>query len=112
MKPPRPVRLQDIADRAGVSKATVSLALRNHASIPLATRERIQQFAREMDYRPNPLVSALMSFHRATHVGRPTHLTLAMIVNFPRSSDWKTYLSDDLLASAEARAEQLGYHLE
>jgi len=112
MKPPRPVRLQDIADRAEVSKATVSLALRNHASIPLSTRERIQQLAREMGYRPNPLVSALMSYHRATHVGRPTHLTLAMIVNFARRSDWECYLSDDLLASATARAEQLGYQLE
>ena len=37
--------MQDVADRAGVSRAAVSLALRNHPSLPVATRERIQALA-------------------------------------------------------------------
>jgi len=40
--------LRDIAGAAGVSAATVSLALRNHASIPETTRERIRAVAAEM----------------------------------------------------------------
>jgi LacI family transcriptional regulator len=108
----KPVRLQDIADAAGVSRATVSLALRNHASISQATRSRIQELARKLGYQPNPLVSALMSYQRTTQAHRTTHLTLAMVVNFSRRSEWKSYLSDDLLSAAAARAQELGYRLE
>lgn len=53
--------LRDVAEAAGVSVATVSLALRNHASIPEATRERVQQAAAKLGYQPNPRVAELMS---------------------------------------------------
>src|SRR4051794_29993861 len=108
----RPVRLQDIADAARVSKATVSLALRNHSSIPPATRTRIQTIAEELGYRPNPLVSALMSYQRARQPNRPRDLTLAMVINFSRRGEWKNYLSEDLLSQAAGRAQQLGFVLE
>src|SRR5258708_3707224 len=98
MSTSRPLRLQDIAEKAGFSKATVSLALRNHASIPEPTRELIQTLAAEMGYRPNPLVSALMTYRRTSQPTRPTDLTLAIVMNFSRSSsNWKHYLSEDLL---------------
>lgn len=113
MSTSRPLRLQDIADKAGLSKATVSLALRNHSCIPPQTRARIQALAEQMGYRPNPLVSALMTYQRASQPSRPTHLTIAIVMNFSRStSGWKHYLSEDLLASAAARTRQLGYHVE
>jgi LacI family transcriptional regulator len=108
----KPVRLQDIADAAGVSRAAVSMALRNHASISVATRTRIQELARKLGYQPNPLVSALMSYQRTTQARRATHLTLAMVLNFSRRGDWRSYVSDDLISSAAARAGQLGYRLE
>lgn len=44
------VRLLDIAHEAGVSRATVSLALRQHTSIPVHTRDRIKRIARELGY--------------------------------------------------------------
>ena len=74
--------MQDIADRVGLSRSAVSLALRNHPSIPEATRERVRQAAAELGYRRNPLVAALMMQlrqprHRAT-------ATLALITKFPR----------------------------
>jgi len=56
--------LRDIAGAAGVSVATVSLALRNHASIPEATRARIREVAAEMGYSPNPRVAELMNHIR------------------------------------------------
>ena len=46
--------LQDIAKRAGVGKATVSLALRNDPKISAATRERVRAIAEELKYRPDP----------------------------------------------------------
>jgi DNA-binding LacI/PurR family transcriptional regulator len=109
---PKAVRLQDIAERAGVSRATVSLALRHHASIPAATCARIQQIADEMGYRPNPLVSALMSHQRASQRQRRTDVTLGMILDFSQRGGWQNYVSEDLLSRAAAQAEHLGYRLE
>lgn len=56
--------LRDIAKEAGVSVATVSLALRKHASIPESTRERIRAVATKIGYRPNPRVAELMNHIR------------------------------------------------
>ena len=55
---PRP-SLRDIAERAHVSKATVSLALRNHPRISAPVRERIQALAQEMGYAPDPLIARI-----------------------------------------------------
>src|SRR3954464_3013636 len=59
-----PVTLQDIALRAGVSKMTVSLALRGHPHAAAATRDRLRKLAHEMGYRPNPLIVANMALLR------------------------------------------------
>jgi DNA-binding LacI/PurR family transcriptional regulator len=53
------VNLRDIAARAGVSPATVSLALRGRGMVARATAERVRALAHEMGYRPNPLFAAL-----------------------------------------------------
>ena len=50
------VTMQDIAEKAGVTKATVSLALRKHSSISQSMQEKVAQLAEEMNYRPNPFV--------------------------------------------------------
>ena len=106
------ITLQDIADRAGVSRTTVSMALRNLANLPLSTRRRIREMADALGYRPNPLVATLMSYQRAAKSERPKHLTLALILRFSRDADWPEYFSPDLLAGAMQRAVQLGYNLE
>lgn len=48
-------RIQDVAERAGVSTMTVSLALREGGEKRMApeTRERILRIARELNYQPN-----------------------------------------------------------
>ena len=56
-----PATLQDIADRTGYGRSTVSMALRNHPSIPPETRQKIQDAAVALSYRPNPLITALMT---------------------------------------------------
>ena len=62
-----PATLQDVADRAGVHRSTVALALRDHPRIPEATRVRIKAVADQLGYRVNPFVAALMQSRR---VGR------------------------------------------
>jgi DNA-binding LacI/PurR family transcriptional regulator len=51
----------DIAHRAGVSQATVSRALRNSPLVNPETRNRIQNIAREMNYRVDRSAAGLRS---------------------------------------------------
>lgn len=51
--------MQDIADRVGLSKMSVSLALRRSSKLSPATVERVREVAREMGYVPDPLLRAL-----------------------------------------------------
>jgi LacI family transcriptional regulator len=60
----RRVTLRDIAKAAGVSHVTVSLALRNQAQIPTATRNRIRSLADKMGYVPDPALGRLNAYRR------------------------------------------------
>lgn len=52
--------MKDVADRAGVSKSTVSLVLSGkHEAIPVSTRERVLEAAADLGYRRNVLASGL-----------------------------------------------------
>ena len=62
------VRLVDIADRLGITKVSVSKALRDHGDISVETRERVKQAAAEMGYTPN-LVARSLSSHRSHTLG-------------------------------------------
>ena len=108
----RPVTLQDIARRAGVSKMTVSLALRGHPDASASTRDRLRRLADEMGYRPNPLITANMALLRA---GRRTSYagTLAFAGRgiSPEGSTVSTQ-SRRVFTGARRRAEALGYKLE
>jgi LacI family transcriptional regulator len=53
------VSMKDIALRAGISDAAVSMALRNHPEISLARRKQIKELSKEMGYRPNLLAKGL-----------------------------------------------------
>ncbi|MEU6239494.1 LacI family DNA-binding transcriptional regulator, partial [Kitasatospora sp. NPDC047058] len=55
----RSVTLIDVARAAGVSKSTVSNALGGSGRVSETTRERIQDVARELGYRPNTAARSL-----------------------------------------------------
>ena len=61
----RRVTQKDIAALVGVHNTTVSLALRHDPSIPETTRQRILNVAQELGYRPDPALSALVSYRRS-----------------------------------------------
>lgn len=85
--------------------------MRNHPSISVETRRRIQKLAERLGYRPHPLVSILM---RQVRASRPSSapLTLAMVIPFSCKDPWRTYLSYDLITAAALCAESQGYRLE
>lgn len=109
---PNPPTLREIARRAGVSHTTVSLSLRNHPSIPEATREKLRRLADELGYRSNVLVSALMS-----QVRLKQHKSGPEIVGFltggPTADEWQHHsASVGFYEGARRRATQLGMRLE
>ncbi len=61
-------RIRDVAQRAGVSTATVSLVLNDVSGsrVAAATRDRIQEAAAELGYRPNGLARSLRLQSSAT----------------------------------------------
>lgn len=55
----RRTSLKDLADRLGVSIATVSRALRNSHEVGEELKTKIQALAKELNYRPNPFAQSL-----------------------------------------------------
>jgi LacI family repressor for deo operon, udp, cdd, tsx, nupC, and nupG len=109
---PKRVSQRDIAQAAKVHFTTVSLALRNSASLPEETRLRIQKLAEEMGYRPDPMLSALQAYRKTVKssrfVGTIAWINCHKAVNpLQRSPFVRTYLG-----GAMERCEELGYKLE
>ena len=106
------VTTTQIATKAGVSRTTVSFALRNHPKIPAATAERVRAVADELGYRPNPRVAAIMAHIRRSRAV-PAGERLAFVwVHTPRTESAKDLFLQRVFLGAKARAEALGYGLE
>ncbi|MDR1279874.1 MAG: LacI family transcriptional regulator [Opitutaceae bacterium] len=107
-------RLKDVAAAAGVSAQTVSLALRNHTSIPPHTRNRIQKLATKLEYRPDPNISRLMERVRGKKPrAAATGTVLAWLTAHRERFAWKREPTQrDYHGGAARRANELGYQLE
>jgi transcriptional regulator with XRE-family HTH domain len=51
--------MQDIADKAGVSRVTVSRVLSNHPSVKAETRKKVLYWVKALDYEPNLIAQGL-----------------------------------------------------
>jgi LacI family transcriptional regulator len=112
MKPPPPPNLRRLAKAARVSHTTVSLALRNHPRVSERTRQRIRALADKLGYRPNALVSALMSQVRGNRRVVAQEV-VAFLSGGPTPDWWRAWPSIARShAGARLRAEQLGFRLE
>jgi DNA-binding LacI/PurR family transcriptional regulator len=103
---PRRVILKDIAARLDVSVSAVSQALRNDPSISGPQRERIQNLAKSLGYRPDPGLTALSAYRLKSGI-RPAFASIAFMGFSPYGHDW----TDIFFNGAKERAEQLGYDL-
>lgn len=98
--------LQTIAASIGVSKMTVSLALRNHPRIPVATRAMVQKAAAKLGYRPDPEISKLMLRLRSGR--RPAYqAAIGALTTVAEGAD-NAYMAE-IVRSARQRADELGY---
>jgi DNA-binding LacI/PurR family transcriptional regulator len=80
--------MRDIATKAGVTHATVSMSLANNPSIPPATRNRIKALAETMGYQPNPYLSTLMRL-RSQRKGLDERPVIALVCAYDRADGWR-----------------------
>ncbi|ROP64818.1 LacI family DNA-binding transcriptional regulator [Curtobacterium sp. ZW137] len=92
--------MQQVADRAGVSIATVSFVVNGNKRVSPATRDRVTAAMRELGYRNNVVARALAS--RRTRI-------IALL--FPVLEHRLGQTALQFFTSAAGRASELGYHL-
>jgi len=105
--------MKHVAQAAGVSVMTVSLALRHAPSIPVATRARVLAAAEKLGYRRNPLVSVLMAGLRGRGTGAREAQVLAYVESFPPGASGQHVESLRRFREGSAlAAARHGYRLE
>src|SRR4051794_41078237 len=62
----RQITLEDVARRAGVSRATAARALGGYGVVSPEAREKIAAVAAALDYRPNELARSIMTGRSGT----------------------------------------------
>ena len=94
--------IQAIAEKVGVSTATVSRALNDREGVNAETRQRILQIAQEMGYVPNAAARGL-AMSRTYTLGLITYKREPQrpISNFP----------DEMIQGIDQEARQRGYHV-
>ena len=102
---PLSVTMRDVAERAGVSKATVSYVLNGREAamrIPDETRERILCAVRELGYYPNAVARSLKS--KGTHA-------IAVVMQYPALfSGWSGF-TNELMHGITDAAVAHGYNV-
>lgn len=107
-----PVTLQKIADRAGLSRMTVSRALRNAPEISKATRNRVLEIAKALSYTPDPMIQRLAS-HLANAHRRNEGQVIAWINAYEDHRPWEGEIPFfSMFQGAAERARKLGFRLE
>ena len=102
----------DVARAAGVSKNTVSLALRNDPQIPEQTRVRIAALADSLGYRKNPTVAHLMAQLRS-EAESGHKATLALLnANEDRNAFQSHPTIPTYIEGCRRRAARNGYSLD
>lgn len=104
--------LRSLSRTLGVSRTTISEALRGSPRVRPATAERIRAAAEEAGYHHNPLAGAIMSELRRSR-GELFRGVLAIVG--VEESDRPTYAArfyDELIRGATARAAELGFKVE
>ncbi len=106
------VTVRDIAMATGYHYTTVSMGLRDSPALRSETRRKIQEAAEQLGYRPDPMLSALNAYRRAS---RTPHFqaVIGWINNWPeRDALLKMPSFREYFEGARERALQLGYLLE
>ncbi len=104
--------LKQIAEIVGVSKMTVSRALREGTPVAPALRERIRETAQKLGYQPDSLISQAM---RAVRMAQSSNYRENLAFVWPdrmvHTVD-STGMAAEILEGARDRAQELGYRID
>ncbi|WP_414664705.1 LacI family DNA-binding transcriptional regulator [Horticoccus sp. 23ND18S-11] len=104
--------LRSLAKVLGLSRTTVSDALRGSPRVDPNTALRVKKAAREAGYRRNPLAGALMSELRRSRGTAFRGVLAAVDFNEPDRPDAAARYHRELVIGAETRATELGFKVE
>lgn len=103
------ISLREVARLAGVSPATVSLAMKESPRLAQATKERIREIAKEQGYRPNPRLSRILTETVTSRYDKRGGLIYLIITRYTRQS-WNP--KNPWFLAMSNRCHELGYTLE
>ncbi|HVU32256.1 MAG TPA: LacI family DNA-binding transcriptional regulator [Opitutaceae bacterium] len=104
--------LRSLARSLGLSRTTVSDALRGSPRVDPNTAARVKKAAREAGYRRNPLAGALMSELRRSRGAAFRGVIAAIDFNEPDRPAYAARYHRELVLGAEERATELGFKIE
>lgn len=111
MSVPAPT-LRSLAKILGLSRTTVSDALRGSPRVDPNTALRVKKAARDAGYRRNPLAGALMSELRRSRGTAFRGVLAAVDFNEPDRPNTAVRYHRELVVGAETRATELGFKVE
>ncbi len=111
MPDPAPT-LRSLARTLGLSRTTVSDALRGSPRVDPNTVLRVRKAAREAGYQRNPLAAALMSELRRSRGGMFRGVLAAVDIDEPDRPAHAARYHRELVLGAGARAAELGFKVE
>jgi len=104
------VSLSQIAKLAGVSRMTVSYALRNKPEVSSETQQRIVEIAKSLGYIPDARMTAAMTAVRNSK--HKEAIPIAWINTDSRRDMWKLPYMRPYMEGAAEKCASLGYRLE
>jgi LacI family transcriptional regulator len=104
--------LRSLAAKLGVSRTTISEALRGSPRVLPATAKRILAAAEAAGYQRNPLAGAVMSELRRSRGGLYRGLLAIIGVEEPDRPHYAVKFHDELVRGAKERANELGFKVE
>lgn len=112
MVSPKRITLKDVANHAKLSLAGVSMALRDHPSLPDATKMRVKRVAERLGYVPDPVMCALAAHRSRLKISR-SYSVIGLISNWEKADGWTSMTSaKHVIEGARARALALGYSVQ
>lgn len=103
--------LPDLARVLGISKMSVSRALRGDRGVSEKTRSEVRALAEKMGYAPDPAISAAMSRMRGRKFAEKE--TIAWLSSHGAVGAWKSnFMISEMHQGAAEQAARMGFRLE